>query len=71
EDKDVRHLSQELERSSGNIAMGMIIAALIVGSSLIMQATGSKWLYYGGFILSGLLSVWLIHRTLLVRIYGE
>ncbi|MBS3123996.1 AarF/ABC1/UbiB kinase family protein [Candidatus Woesearchaeota archaeon] len=71
EDKDVRQLSQELERSSGNIAMGMIIAALIIGSSLIMQAAGSRWLYYGGFVLSGLLGMWLIHRTLLVRIYGE
>ncbi len=68
EDKDVRKLTFELERSSGNIALGMIIAALIVGSSLIMQTSIITEVYTTGFILAGLLGLWLIKRTIFVNI---
>lgn len=71
EDKDVRNLTLEMERSSGNIALGLIIAALIVGSSLVMRLTQYTFLWTAGFILAGVLGLWLIHRTIFVRIRNK
>lgn len=68
EDADVRNLTTELEKSSGNLALGMIIAALIVGSALIMQTSKLAWLYCGGFILAGVLGLWLIKRTIFIKL---
>ena len=67
EDKDVKGLTTELERSSGNLALGMIIAALIIGSSMIMQLEKGKYLYIAGFILSSILGLWLVHRTIFIK----
>lgn len=68
EDKDVKGLTTELERSSGNLALGMIIAALIIGSSMVMQLDKGKYLYITGFILSGVLGLWLVHRTIFITV---
>ena len=68
EDKDVRELNTELERSSGNLALGMIIAALIVGSALVMQINQGKTLYTAGLVLAGLLGLWLVHRTMFAKL---
>ncbi len=67
EDQDVSNLTLEMERSSGNLALGMIIAALIVGSSLTIRLTQQHLLNTAGFILAGVLSLWLIHRTIFVK----
>ncbi len=68
EDTDIKNLTTELERSSGNIALGMIIAALIVGSALIMQMDKEQSLSLAGFILAGMLGLWLVHRSIFVKI---
>src|SRR3989344_4512287 len=68
EDKDMRDLKQELERSSGNLALGMIIAALIVGSALMMQVNQGKMIYSAGLALAGILGLWLVQRTIFVRV---
>ncbi|MEW5896322.1 MAG: AarF/ABC1/UbiB kinase family protein [Nanoarchaeota archaeon] len=68
EDKDVKNLTLEIERSSGNIALGFIIAALIVASALIMLVGVSAYAYIGGFMAAGILTLWLIHRTIFVKI---
>lgn len=68
EDKEVRDLTMEIERSSGNISLGAIIAALIVASALMMQTDVSAYVYSMGFIIAGILGLWLIHRTLFVKI---
>lgn len=59
-------LNNTLERISNRITFGIIIAALIVGSSMIIT-TGVKPLLFGfpalgviGFLVSGLLGIWLI-----------
>ncbi len=67
EDEDIKILSLEMEKSSGNIALGFIVAALIVGSALIMQT--EKWQFMSSviFMVAGVLGVWLIHRTLFLK----
>ena len=68
EDQEIRDLTVEIERSSGNLALGLILAALIVASALIMQTPSSTYIYTSGFVLAGILGVWLIHRTIFVNI---
>ncbi len=68
EDKEVRDLTSEIERSSGNVSLGVIIAALIVASALMMQTSVSAYIYSAGFGIAGILALWLIHRTVFVKI---
>jgi len=68
EDKEVRDLTSEIERSSGNVSLGVIIAALIVASALMMQTSVSAYIYSAGFVLAGILALWLIHRTIFMKI---
>ncbi len=73
EDTDIKALSLEMEHSSGNIAFGMIIAALFVTSGLIFQT--DKGIYYKGYPviplvgvgLGFMLTLWLLHRTVFVK----
>ena len=59
-------LSDELDRSSNRISFALVIAALIVGSSLIFHAgAGPKFLGYPviglfGFVLASILGIWLL-----------
>ncbi|HIH42158.1 TPA: AarF/ABC1/UbiB kinase family protein [Candidatus Woesearchaeota archaeon] len=72
-DTDIKTLSLEMEHSSGNIAFGMIIAALFVTSGLMLQS--DKLPVYNGYPivpivgigLGFILTLWLLHRTLLAR----
>ncbi|MCX5672980.1 MAG: AarF/ABC1/UbiB kinase family protein [Planctomycetota bacterium] len=58
----------ELDRSSNRIAFAMIVAAIILGSSILMQArvtplipgTDISVLGLFGFVVAGLLGVWLV-----------
>ncbi len=68
EDREVRDLTTEIERSSGNISLGAIVAALIVASALMMQTDVSAYVYSLGFIIAGILALWLIRRTVFVKI---
>jgi len=68
EDENIKMLSLEMEKSSGNIAFGFIIASLIIGSALIMQTEKFPMFSTGLFVVAGFLGVWLIHRTLFVKI---
>ena len=67
EDADISSLTLEIERSSGNLALGLIVAALIVGSSLIMQTSALTYVYVTGFVVAGLLGLWLVKRTIFVK----
>ncbi|MBI2146280.1 AarF/ABC1/UbiB kinase family protein [Candidatus Woesearchaeota archaeon] len=69
DDAEVRGLTQEIERSSGNLALGIIIAALIMGSATIMQISYTSYVPIMGFTLASMLSLWLIHRTIFKQIY--
>jgi ubiquinone biosynthesis protein len=56
----------EMDRSSNRLAFGMIVAALIVGSSLIIQLQrgpmvfGFSALGLVGYLIAGLLGLWLV-----------
>ncbi|UCF35529.1 MAG: AarF/ABC1/UbiB kinase family protein [Acidobacteriota bacterium] len=56
----------EMDRSSNRLAFSLIIASLIVGSSLVMQLESGPQIYglpalgMGGYIIAGLLGLWLV-----------
>lgn len=66
QDRGLTNLISEIDRSSNRIAFSLIIAALIVGSSLVLtlQAGPLLWGYplFGllGFLFAGILGVWLV-----------
>lgn len=66
QDRGLQNLMDEIDRSSNRIAFSLIIAALIVGSSLILSLeTGPLFLGYPllgilGFLFAGLLGIWLV-----------
>lgn len=49
------------DRSSNRLSLGLIIASLIIGSSLLIQSEGILfWGGIAGFALAGLLGLWLV-----------
>jgi ubiquinone biosynthesis protein len=64
--KGLEKMITELDRSSNRISFSLIIAALIVGSSLIMRLEvgpslfGYSILGIAGFLIAGLLGLWLV-----------
>jgi len=56
----------EIDRSSNRLSFGMIIAALIIGSSLVMTLNKGPSLFgfpalgLGGYLVAGLLGLWLV-----------
>ncbi|NOX53770.1 MAG: AarF/ABC1/UbiB kinase family protein [Planctomycetes bacterium] len=61
EHRRLDRLITELDRSSNRIAIGMVIAALIVASSLVIQSNTFYWLSVPIFLLSSFLGAWLIY----------
>ncbi|MBI5584721.1 MAG: AarF/ABC1/UbiB kinase family protein, partial [Deltaproteobacteria bacterium] len=69
----LKGLNDTLETISNRVTIGIIIAALIVASSMIIT-TGVKPLLFGfpalgviGYLVSGLLGLWLIFNILRKR----
>lgn len=66
EHKGLEHLIMELEKASNRLAFAMIIAALIVGSSLILTRQSGLTIYgipilgIIGFVTAGILGIWLV-----------
>jgi len=66
EHRGLELLTDELDRSSNRISFAVVIAALIVGSSLIFQTgVGPRFFGYpvlglGGFLLASILGIWLL-----------
>ena len=66
EHRGLELLTDELDRSSNRISFAVVIAALIVGSSLIFQTRvgptffGYPVLGLGGFLLASILGIWLL-----------
>lgn len=56
----------EMDRSSNRLAFGMIIASLIIGSSLVMQLDRGPMIFgfsvfgLGGYLIAALLGLWLV-----------
>ena len=61
EHRNLDHFILELERSSNRLVVGMVVAALIVASALIIAGgVSTMWVSLPIYILSSLLAVWLI-----------
>jgi len=66
EHKGLEDLEHHLERASNRFAFSVIVAALIIGSSLlVLSRTGPSWsgiplLGLFGYLLAGVLGIWLI-----------
>ncbi|MEZ6067951.1 MAG: AarF/ABC1/UbiB kinase family protein [Planctomycetaceae bacterium] len=65
EHRGIDRLINEFDRSSNRIVVGLVTAALIVASALVIRAgTTSAWIVAPIFLLSGFLGVWLIYGIL-------
>ncbi|MBI2507359.1 AarF/ABC1/UbiB kinase family protein [Candidatus Woesearchaeota archaeon] len=57
ERKDLVQLEREIDRSSSRVSLGVIIAALIVASALVLQIRNGKWLAVAGFLIAIFLTI--------------
>ncbi len=65
EHRGLDKLITEFDRSSNRIVVGLVTAALIVASALIIRpGTSSSWVTVPVFVLSGFLGLWLIYGIL-------
>ena len=65
EHRSLDHLISEFDRSSNRIVVALVVASLVVSSSLIIRSSGaSPWITVPVFTLSGMLGVWLIYGVL-------
>jgi len=68
--KGLHPVLHTLDKVSNRIAFSLVIAALVIGSSLIMASTGGvpserfKWLGVGGYLGASILGLWLIFSIL-------
>ncbi len=62
-------LLHTLETITNRLTSAVIIAALVIGSSLMMSASGTGFSVLGGvgYIISGILGLWLVIKILLSR----
>ncbi|MEX0700675.1 MAG: AarF/ABC1/UbiB kinase family protein [Planctomycetales bacterium] len=61
EHRGLDHLIEELDRSSNRIVIGLVLAAMIVASAIVIAvAPDSVWFAAPLFLLSSLLGLWLI-----------
>jgi ubiquinone biosynthesis protein len=62
EHRNLDHFILELERSSNRLVVGMVIAALIVASALIISKGASTiWVTMPIYVVSSLLAMWLVY----------
>ena len=62
-DLDLKRLDQfghQLDRASSRITMGILTAALIIGSSIVMTVPGWRFLGIIGFLLAFFNSIWVV-----------
>ena len=59
ERKDLVQLEREIDRSSNRVSLGVIIAALIVASALVLNSGNGKWLAVTGFLIAIFLTIQL------------
>ena len=61
EHRNLDHFILEMERSSNRLVVGMVVAALIVASALIVAGkVSSVWISVPMYVSSSLLAIWLI-----------
>ena len=58
---DLRRIGNQLDRALNRLVIGIVIAALIIGSSIVLTVPqGPQWLGTLGFLIALLGSLWLI-----------
>ncbi len=57
ERKDLVQFEREMNRSSNRVSMGVIIAALIVASAIVLNVRNGKWLAVAGFVIAIFLTI--------------
>ena len=57
--KDLNILEEEIDRGSNRVALAVLIAALVVASSLILNVAGNKFFAVAGFVVALILSLFL------------
>lgn len=61
EHRNLDHFIMEMERSSNRLVVGMVVAALIVASALILAGkVSSPWISVPMYVSSSLLAIWLV-----------
>ncbi|MCB9850559.1 MAG: AarF/ABC1/UbiB kinase family protein [Phycisphaerales bacterium] len=72
--ENIEHLAKEMDRSSNRVAFALVIAAIIVGSSVVISATTTvaflgipiQWIGIAGYIFAGVMGIrllWAIFRS--------
>jgi ubiquinone biosynthesis protein len=62
EHRNLDHFILELERSSNRLVVGMVVASLIIASSLLISRGASTvWVTVPVYVLSSLLAIWLVY----------
>ena len=61
---EVHELTNELEHSSGNLSMGLMISALLISSTMLVQYQTYHMFAMIGYTISFLLAIWLIWHTI-------
>lgn len=56
----LKHVGNQLDGAVNRLALGLIVAALIVGSSIVMTVDGLHWLGMFGFLCASLGGLWLL-----------
>ncbi|APP78081.1 2-polyprenylphenol 6-hydroxylase [Xanthomonas vesicatoria ATCC 35937] len=66
ETRALREFGEQVDRAANRLTMGIVTAALVIGSSIVMNSVGgsaSRWLLalgVGGFIGAGLCGIWIL-----------
>lgn len=57
---NLKHVGNQLDGAVNRLTVGLVVAALIVGSSIVMTVTGLHWLGMIGFLCASLSGFWLL-----------
>ena len=59
--KQSDRISHQIDSAANRLTMGIVTAALIIGSSIVMSIdTGPKFIGFGGYLIAFANSLWII-----------
>jgi ubiquinone biosynthesis protein len=56
----LKHVGNQLDGAANRLTVGLVVAALIVGSAIVMTVPGLHWLGMTGFLAAALNGFWLL-----------
>lgn len=57
---NLKHVGNQLDGAVNRLAVGLVVAALIIGSSIVVTVPGLHFLGFIGFLCAGLSGLWLL-----------